>query len=54
MVNLSLSQGIFPIIYKTTIVTPLFKTGEKLDVNNYRPISLTSNIAKIFEKIVKK
>ena len=33
-------------------MTPLFKQGERTDVNNYRPISVISVIAKMFERIV--
>ena len=29
-------------------MTPLFKQGERTDVNNYRPISVISIIAKVF------
>ena len=31
---------------------PVFKMGDKLEVNNYRPISLISNITKIIEKLI--
>ena len=33
-------------------MTPLFKQGERSDVNNYRPISVTSVIAKVFKRKV--
>ena len=33
-------------------MTPLFKQGERTDVNNYRPIPVISVIAKVFERIV--
>ena len=33
-------------------VTPLFKQVEASDLNDYRPISVISIIAKVFERIV--
>ena len=50
--NLSLSQGIFPDSWKMTKIVPLFKGGEKIDVNNYRPVSLLPLPGKLLEKIV--
>ena len=44
--------GCFPNICKTAKVIPIFKTESRLLCNNYRPISLLSNIIKIIEKIV--
>ena len=52
IVNLSFSSGSFPDILEIAKVIPVFKNGSKLDVNNYRPISLLSNINKIFEKLM--
>jgi len=48
----SISQGIFPDDWKCANVTPLFKQGDRDDLNNYRPISVISVIAKVFERIV--
>ena len=50
--NLSFSTGIFPAFLKTTKVIPIQKQNFKLEVSNYRPISLLSNIDKIFEKLM--
>ena len=50
--NQLISQGIFPDDWKCTRVTPLFKLGDRNDVNNYRPISVISVVAKVFERIV--
>jgi len=50
--NLSLSKGIFPSKLKCSRVVPVFKSGEHLNCDNYRPISLVSAISKILEKIV--
>jgi len=50
--NLSLSTGIFPSKLKQCRVVPIFKTGDQLECDNYRPISLLSSISKVLEKIV--
>ena len=50
--NLSIDTGIFPDDLKHIKVTPLYKSGDKMDCDNYRPISVTSAVAKKFEKLV--
>ena len=45
-------SGIFPDDWKCARVTPLFKQGESSDLNNYRPISVISVVAKVFGRIV--
>ena len=50
--SLSIKQGIVPDKFKIAKVVPIFKSGPDDDLNNYRPISLISNFAKILEKIV--
>uniref|UniRef100_A0A2S2NTU1 RNA-directed DNA polymerase n=1 Tax=Schizaphis graminum TaxID=13262 RepID=A0A2S2NTU1_SCHGA len=44
ILNLSLSLGIFPNLFKHTLVIPLFKQGDKKNCSNYRPISLIYNV----------
>ena len=51
LTNLSLSKGIFPGKLKIATVIPIYKSGSRVLVY-YRPISLLSNLDKIFEKIV--
>ena len=46
--------GVFPSVLKNAKVVLIFKKDSKLDYNNYRPISLLSNIEKIFEKPIYK
>ena len=43
---------IWPDALKAAEVVPISKSEKKLVVNNYRPISLISNIAKIFKKVI--
>ena len=49
--NLSIRHSIFPTIWKTAHVTPLYKDGDHSDINNYRPISVLSIPSKVFEGI---
>ena len=50
--NLSLTSGTFPKCFKQCRVIPIFKNGDRLECDNYRPISLLSSISKVLEKIV--
>ena len=52
IINISLNKGIFPSCLKSSYVVPIHKKDSKVLVENYRPISLLSNIGKIFEKIM--
>ena len=52
LVNKSLNEGIFPSLLKHALVCPIYKKNEKTKCANYRPISLLSNIGKIFERIM--
>ena len=49
--NSSLLSGIFPDRMKIAKIIPLFKSGSKTEINNYRPISLLPQFSKILEKI---
>ena len=52
--NLSFSTGIFPSILKTAKVIPIHKKLSMQCCNNYRPISILSNIDKILERLMYK
>ena len=51
-VNLSLFHGIVPSGAKTARIIPIYKTGDKNNINNYRPISILPSLSKIYEKVV--
>ena len=51
--NLFLEKGRIPDEWKVAYVTPIYKgKGPKSELNNYRPISVISPVAKVFETLV--
>ena len=50
--NISVHNGTHPEKLKCADIIPIHKKGSNLIVSNYRPISLLSNINKIFEKMM--
>ena len=45
-------MNIFPDNLKVAKVAPIFKAGTKDDPGNYRPISILSSVARVFEKLI--
>ena len=52
IINLCMDQGTYPNLWKKSIISPLYKKGDKSKFENYRPLNLISNMSKIFEKIL--
>lgn len=52
IINCSLSEGIFPNKLKIAKITPIYKSGDQSELKNFRPISLISPFAKVYEKYV--
>jgi hypothetical protein len=50
--NNCVDEGTFPDLMKYSKVIPLFKSGNKEDASNFRPISILPALSKIFEKII--
>ena len=48
--NKSIESNIFPVEWKTARVVPIFKSGDKAHLNNYRPILVISAIGRLFER----
>ena len=49
----TLEEGRIPQKWKTAEVIPIFKKGAKNQPGNYRPVSLTSIICKVFETFIR-
>ena len=52
MFNVCISTGKIPSSWKDANVVGLFKKGNKKDALNYRPVSLTSLVCKVYEKFI--
>lgn len=50
--NLCIQTGHYPDAFKLARITPLYKSGSKSLISNYRPISLLPIFNKIFEKLL--
>ena len=50
----SLSHGVIPKSWKRATIIPIYKSGDNTVPSNYRPISLTSVICKVIERIIRK
>ena len=47
--NECMEKGIFSDKFKEAIVVSIYKKGEKSELINYRPVSIISTVAKVFE-----
>ena len=53
LINQSYDSGDIPSKWKLANVSPIFKSGSKGEVSNYTPISLTSSVGKVMERLIK-
>ena len=51
--NLSIEEGVVPLEWKEANIIPVFKKGSRSKSENYRPVSLTSVICKLLERLIK-
>ena len=49
----SYESGVVPDLRRKANIVPLFEKGNKLEPSNYRPISLTSIVCKVMERIIR-
>ena len=50
--NQSLSQSAVPTCFKRATIVPVSKKAKVTELNDYRPVALTSIIMKCFERLV--
>ena len=49
----SFNIGIIPPALKMQYITPIYKKGDRTKAANYRPVSITSHLIKIFERVLR-
>ena len=52
LLNLSITQGVFPDELKIAKVIPIFKSGDSAQIGKYRPISVLPYFSKVFERVM--
>ncbi len=52
IISLSVSQGMFPCAWKTSVIVPIFKSGDPHSASNYIPISILPIVSKVAEKLM--
>lgn len=53
LLNWALLKGVVLSDFSIAIICTTFKQGDRDDVRNYRPISLTSKICKVIKRVLK-
>lgn len=53
IINKCMETGVWPSAFKESLIIPIYKSGNTSYVQNYRPISLITNLTKVFEKVIK-
>ena len=54
LINLYFNRGVLPSTLKLAKVISIHKKGDTQDSNNYRPMSLLSNLCKLIKKLIHK
>ena len=52
VMNLSIINGVVPNELKVAKVVPIYKSGDRRLINNYRPVSVLPCFSKILEKLM--
>ena len=50
----TLNSSVLPSDWRKARITPIYKKGSRVKAGNYRPVSLTSQVCKVLERIIRK
>ena len=51
--RLSMDSTDVPLLIRLGLISPAFKSGDRALPKNYRPISLTNHLSKVFERLIR-
>ena len=51
-ISFFLNIGVFPDVWKSGFINPIFKSGNNKLLSNYWPVTILSTIPKLFDKLV--
>ena len=54
MFNSILKSGLYPTSWQKSIIVPIHKNGAKSDPYNYRGVTISSCLSKLFKKVLRK
>lgn len=50
--KMSLETGVFPDSWKNSFIVPIYKSGDRSNIKNYRSVCIQSSIPKMFDSLV--
>ena len=52
LIHFFITSGVYPYVFKIAPITPIYKKGSLHNISNYRPVSVLSNLSKVFENLI--
>lgn len=52
LISVIFSSGVYPTTFKLAVISPIFKSGSRLQAENYRPISVLPVLNKVVERAI--
>ena len=50
--NFCIALGLYHFVFKSAQITPIHKKGSFRNLSNYKPVSVLSNLSKVFKNLI--